>query len=385
MVPYSTLTAFCRRHGIGVKAPERSGHYHFELGEEMQHDTSPHTVKIGGRDRKLQCASLVLCGSRMIFAMLFVRWRRFEARVFLTKAIAHFGGACGRCMIDNSSVIIAHGTGKDAVPAAEMIALQDRFDFKFEAHELGDANRSARVERNFDYIENNFYPGRTFSSLHDANVQFQQWCDLVNGKFRKRLGAKPVELFMAERLELSPLPVYIPDVYQRYGRGVDVDGYVSLHVNRYSVPENLIGREVEVREYHEHVAVFHGHKLVAKHDIVEPRLGRRVTLKEHEHPGRRRQHRKQRIPEAIRLDAVSDELKSMVKALETHHGGRAVRSVRHLHRMYIDYPTQPLIDAVKTALEYGLLDLKRVERMVLRNIAGDIFRLPTNLKEDSDD
>src|SRR3990172_3567793 len=39
---YSTLTAFCRHHKIGVKQPERAGRYHFEPGEEMQHDTSPH-------------------------------------------------------------------------------------------------------------------------------------------------------------------------------------------------------------------------------------------------------------------------------------------------------------------------------------------------------
>ncbi len=38
-------------------------------------------------------------------------------------------------------------------------------------------NRSARVERPFDYIEKNFYPGRTFSELADLNAQFRQWRD----------------------------------------------------------------------------------------------------------------------------------------------------------------------------------------------------------------
>jgi len=70
-VPYPTLTRFLRRVGIGVTPKERAGRYPFEPGEEMQHDTSPHTVEVAGRPRKLQCASLVLCYSRMLYAQVF--------------------------------------------------------------------------------------------------------------------------------------------------------------------------------------------------------------------------------------------------------------------------------------------------------------------------
>ena len=62
-IPYSTLTGFCRREGIGVKPKQRSGRYEFGPGEEMQHDTSPHRVLVGGVKLLLQCASLVLCFS----------------------------------------------------------------------------------------------------------------------------------------------------------------------------------------------------------------------------------------------------------------------------------------------------------------------------------
>src|SRR6266498_4893504 len=39
---YPALTAFCRRRGIGQAPLVVAGRYHFEPGEEMQHDTSPH-------------------------------------------------------------------------------------------------------------------------------------------------------------------------------------------------------------------------------------------------------------------------------------------------------------------------------------------------------
>jgi hypothetical protein len=44
--------------------------------------------------------------------------------------------------------------------------------------------------------------------------------------------------------------------------------------------------------------------------------------------------------------------------------------------MYLDYPTKPLCDAVAQAQRYGLIDLARIEKMVLRRIAGDFFRIP---------
>ena len=64
---YQALTAFCRRQGIGQTPVVPSGRYHFEPGVEMQHDTSPHEVEVGGRKYKAQTASAVLCYSRLLF------------------------------------------------------------------------------------------------------------------------------------------------------------------------------------------------------------------------------------------------------------------------------------------------------------------------------
>jgi hypothetical protein len=67
-------------------------------------------------------------------------------------------------MIDNTHVVVLRGTGREMVPVLEMAAFAERFNFCFVAHERGDANRSARVERPFWFIENNFLAGRTFSN-----------------------------------------------------------------------------------------------------------------------------------------------------------------------------------------------------------------------------
>src|SRR3990172_3388245 len=77
---YPTLTAYCRRHGVGHKPKEPVGRYHFAPGEEMQHDTSPHDVSIGGRVRRVQTASLVLGYSRMMYFQFYAQFRRFECK-----------------------------------------------------------------------------------------------------------------------------------------------------------------------------------------------------------------------------------------------------------------------------------------------------------------
>lgn len=376
-IAYSTLTAFCRRHGIGVAPKVRAGRYHFGPAEEMQHDTSPHDVPVGGKRRRLQCASLVMCYSRMRFVQLYPVWNRFHAKVFLTDALVYFGGAAGRCVIDNSSVVIARGTGANAVPAPEMEAFAERFGFGFMAHELGDANRSARVEGPFWHVERNFYPGRRFSDLDDLNVQLGAWCEKVNASFKRALKARPSELFAVERPQLKPLPPWVPEVYALHQRMVDLEGYVSLHANRYSVSADLIGRRVEVRETKDRVRVFDGPRQDSVHVRLEPGAGRRSTLEHHRRDREIRRASKSApaVREERELRAAGPEFGEMVDALRRRYVGRAVRAVRELHRMYLDYPDEPLKQALAECLKYGLADLKRLETMVLKRIAGDYFKL----------
>ena len=382
-ISYPALTAFLRRQRVGVKVKQPAGQYHFAPGEEMQHDTSPHDVKVGEVVRRLQCASVVLCYSRMIFARAYPVWNRFHARMFLSEALVHFGGAAAQCMIDNSSVIIAHGTGKDAVPAPEMAALAARFDFHFVAHELGDANRSARVERPFDYIERNFYPGRRFADLNDLNAQFARWCAQVNASFRKHFGFRPSEMHAAERPLLKRLPLYLPEVYELHQRMVDLESFVHLHRNRYEVPPALIGRRVEVRESKDRVRIFCGPKEVGVHARLEPGLDKRSLLPERPERRRARRHL-ECLREEVELQAAGAEFGELLARLHAAHG-RAIRHVRTLHRLYLDYPTDALRKAILHALGYGLTDLGRLEKLLLKQIAGDYFRLTPPADDDDDD
>ena len=214
----------------------------------MQHDTSPHDLHLGGAVRRVQTASLVLGYSRMLFFQFYPRFRRFECKVFLTEALRYMDGACQTCMIDNTHVVVLTGTGRDMIPVPEMAAFAERFGFTFVAHAVGDANRSGRVERMFRFIERGFLPGRRFTDWADANRQARAWCDRVNARPKRQLKATPRELFAVEHPALRRLPRWIPEPYLLHERLVDVEGYITLHTNHYSVPTAFIGRRLEVRE-----------------------------------------------------------------------------------------------------------------------------------------
>jgi len=56
---YQALTGFCRRRGIGQEPRRPAGRYHFEPGQEMQHDTSQHMAYLGGVLRKVGLREVV--------------------------------------------------------------------------------------------------------------------------------------------------------------------------------------------------------------------------------------------------------------------------------------------------------------------------------------
>ena len=90
-------------------------------------------------------------------------------------------------------------------------------------------------------------------------------------------------------------------------------------------------------------------------------------------------------PEEKRLVDTDARLTRYVAALKSHNTGSGVMAMRRLLRLVRDYPREPLIAAVDTAAHYGLYDLDRLERMVLRQIATDYFVVPNDPKNTEDD
>lgn len=370
---YAALTGFCRRHQLGKPPKPPAGRYLFEPGQEIQHDTSLHPVQIGGSPRRVQTASAVLAYSRMMYFQCYPRFRRLECKSFLTQALGYFQGAPQQVMIDNTHVVVLRGTGREMIPVPEMEAFAQRYGFRFQAHAVGDANRSARVERPFHYIENNFLAGRSFADFDDLNQQARAWCEQKNASYKRHLQHRPVELYALEQPCLRALPVWVPEPDLIHQRIVDVNGYVTVHTNRYSVPNDWIGRQVQVRETTQTMGILLGQHTVAHRCHLEGQY-QWITRPEHRAS---RQHKKaaEPPPELEALHQRAPELASYVDKLRQTGRKPFVLALRQILRMLDDYPRAPLLDAARDAQRYGLYDLDRFETMVLQRIDRDFFPL----------
>jgi hypothetical protein len=380
-IPYSTLTRLIRELELREeKKKGRVGRYHFGPGEESQHDTSPHRLILGGKKITTQCASLTLGYCRKVFIQYYPKFTRFEAKVFLTEALIYMAGACERCIIDNTSVIVAQGSGPDAIISPEMKAFGKMFGMEFIPHAIGDADRKAKVEKNFHYVENNFLAARTFADWTDLNHQAKNWCDTVaNAKPKRSLGSiSPDEVYVLEKPHLKPLPVHIAPVYKTLQRIVDMSGYVTVDTNRYSVPETLCGQHVEVLKSWDKITIYRKQKKVADHKRLIDKKDGKVTLPGHHQPLYNKKKKDIVCPEEKALTARSDILDRYVAGIKKSSYGSGRRKLQKLLELQRTYPADAFEKAIETALHYGLYDLSRLENLILSSVAGDFF----NLKED---
>ena len=385
-VRYSTLTRWAREAGLR-SPPRRAGEYDFAPGQEMQHDTSPHRVafaKAGtaGKIVTAQCAGLVLAYSRRLFIQYYPRFTRFEAKTFLLDAVRFMDGVCPVCVIDNTSVLLAAGSGADAVIAPEMAAFARTLGFQFRAHRVGHPDRKGRIERPFAYVENNFLTARSFEDFDDLNRQALDWCrNVANHKPKQVLGMSAEAAYVIEKPHLRRLPDVLPPVYDLLERVVDLHGYVSVDTNRYSVPERFVGQSVAVYKLPAEIKVCRKDVTLAVHPRLIGERDARNTLPGH-HTIPVRQNRGTRCEEAS-LSGHHPSLDRYVAALKQRGNGWGRRALRRLIGLKRTYPAGPFIAAVEQALQYGLFDLGRLEALILKQVAGDFFALDTGEDDDA--
>jgi hypothetical protein len=80
-------------------------------------------------------------------------------------------------------------------------------------------------------------------------------------------------------------------------------------------------------------------------------------------------------PEEKTILQTAPELADYLAALKKRGHRYLTLALRQLLRIVRDYPRQPVLSAVAEAARYGLYDLDRLERMILRRIARDYFLL----------
>ena len=104
-----------------------------------------------------------------------------------------------------------------------------------------------KVEKIVGYIRKGFFLGRAFEDLADLNRRFALWRDEIANQRRHGTTRSIVAEALAEEFPaLSPLPGCRYDVVLQTARKVNREGMVTFETNRYSVPDTIRSRLIDV-------------------------------------------------------------------------------------------------------------------------------------------
>ena len=89
-------------------------------------------------------------------------------------------------------------------------------------------------------------------------------------------------------------------------------------------------------------------------------------------------------PEEQAIVKAAPEIADYVQALKQRGRKFLTLALRQLLRMIREYPREAVLAAIEEAARYGLYDLDRLERMILRRVAHEYFRLNPQGEDDDE-
>jgi len=379
---YSTLTRLVRRLGLedGKDKDRRDSQVPDEPGREMQHDTSPYELPIGGKRMKVVGSLLYLRYCKQRYLKFYPAFNRFRMKCFLHEGLTHFGYCAETCIIDNTNLAVLHGTGPDAVMVPEMMEFaKSHGDFQWKAHRIKHSDRKGGVESGFWFVETNYFPGRHFESLEDLNQQALEWAtELIVLRPHAKTKLIPAQLFEFEKSSLKKLPPFVPEPVLTHERETDQYGYAAFDGNYYWIPGHGRGR-VQVIQYSRKIRIYRDRERLAEYPL--PAYGvKHERFKPEGMPGIRQYPSNCKRPtgaEENRLKAIDPAVASYLEFLARQPASsqRKYQLTRQLFSLSLKLAPSLLIQTVIRAHRYRISDIETIERIALHLMRENSFQV----------
>lgn len=170
--------------------------------------------------------------------------------------------------------------------AAEVILTKESIDFctfsgiRFSLGRPSDTQTRGLIERAQAHMDRSFLSNRIFESPRDFNAQLREWLHAYNTCRRKPPDLSPTELIDTDRLAMLPLPPATPPCGWRLRLTVVGHPFLVFDANAYSVPPDVIGRQVELMANLNQIRILCDGKLIAVHGRS---WARRQTIRNPDH------------------------------------------------------------------------------------------------------
>lgn len=240
----------------------------FAPGECAQVDWgSGEMIEVGNTRRRLSFFVMVLGYSRMLYVEFTLGQSQEQFLSAHRHAFEFFGGVPAKIMCDNcKTAVLGHPHGLTPRLNPRYADFAAHYGFTVRACNVRRANEKGIVENAVGYVKHSFLHGRPIGQFASLNPAVALWLEqTANVRLHGRTRRRPVDLFVAEKSLLQPLPPHPYDCATIQTVLVNSQFRVRVDGNRYSAPVAYAGRKLLLKLYPERLALYDGEKLVAEH------------------------------------------------------------------------------------------------------------------------
>lgn len=325
-------------------------------GAQVQFDFKDVTATISGEVTALHLFTMRLSYSTAWFARCYRTEDRPALLGGLLAGCVEFGGVARDGVFDNPRTAVdkvLRGRRREVNSDFAMFCGSLALDMQFAAP--GKGNEKGGVEGTHGYIEDNFFrPMRDAVSLDALNDELLIFSR--EDRLRRRVGAHTVgELLEIERPTLRALPEIPPRPCVSDHARVNKFSEVRYKTNRYSVPEQYVGRVATVEVFAERIRIIVDNELASEH----PRLfGRNGASLDPLHYLRalKYKHRAVERAEVFNNDRCPAPLRDLLRRLVDRDRDTAGKMFMRVIALLGDHRPADVLAAVKRAATLGVDD-----------------------------
>ena len=233
-----------------------------------------------GKTEIINVGSLVLSASRFKIWMVYPSTKQEYLFDFLTNAFEKLGGVPRELLIDNAKTMmdIARTEKNKGKVNIRFQQFADDFGFKIISCIRARPNTKAKVEnpmRILDEIRN--YSGE-LKNIGELQEKLNQITEEANMRICQSTDIPPILLLKKEKEHILPLPNdKICSNYKAVFKKAKVksNSLFKYKKNEYSVPPELIGKDITIYEISNQLYVYYNKKLVTMHQISEKKINYR--------------------------------------------------------------------------------------------------------------
>lgn len=325
-----------------------------------------------GHKRLLHALVVTLVYSRYQYVWITFRQDLSALINGMEEAWIFFRGVTRRLVIDNLRAAVVKSDRYVPIFQRTFLEYSQHRGFILDPALVRHPEGKATVERQIPYVRENFFKGESFRDREHVQQEAIQWCQATAGmRIHGTTRQRPRMVFeQQEQNALVPLTGERFDPPQWGLCKVHPDHHIRFGYALYSVPTPYIGQQVDVRKDSQLVRLYLKGELIKTHPLVAP--GKRST-DFNDYP-------KEKTPYAMRSGSYQIEQARplgeachtfMKELLSGDFPWARLRQAQKLLRLAQRYGQHRLEQACQRALDFDLIDVTRVERMVLLALAHE--------------